>query len=73
MTTKIRKARLSLGMRAPDLARATNLHVPNLYRLESGDEKAGPAVRARVAAALGRPEAELFDPQGWPLPAEEAE
>lgn len=71
MATKLRKLRLALGLSAADLARQSDTYCPLIYKLETGGEKAGPRVRPRVAAALGVAESELFDAQGWPLPAEE--
>lgn len=73
MSTQLRKFRLALGLTAPGLARKSDTHTPLVYKLENGREKAGPRVRARMAAALGQPESALFDPQGWPLSAEEGQ
>ncbi|GMU51060.1 MAG: hypothetical protein AMXMBFR33_02060 [Candidatus Xenobia bacterium] len=64
--TVIRWARQERGIQMAALARAANLTDSNLSRLETGKNKAGPSVRARLAAALAIPEGELFDNSGWP-------
>lgn len=67
--TRLREVRRARGLAATDVARRANLHSPNYYRLEAGKTKAGWSLRTRVAAALEVDESELFDRQGWPLPA----
>lgn len=71
MKTRLRTLREARGLSAADLARAADLHLPSMYRLELGREKAGPTIRARVAAALDLEQDDLFDRSGWPLAAEE--
>lgn len=49
-----------------------DLHTSKAYQIRAGKQRLGPAVRRRVAQAVGEPEENLFDKQGWPLELEAA-
>lgn len=70
MSTKIDELRQSKDWSVADLARASDSHQSLTYAVITGKQKSGPRIRARFAQALGRREEDLFDPSGWPLPAE---
>lgn len=69
--TRLREIRVAAGLAQSDFARLAGMYCSTVSRLEMAREKAGPSLRARVAEALSKPEAELFDDDGWPLMAEE--
>lgn len=63
MTNCVRKVRKSLGMSGLALAMETKIAPANLSRIETGKVFPYPGWRARIADALGLPEAELFFPE----------
>lgn len=65
--TRIKLLRQNKGMTNADFARAARLYISEAHKVNRGDYRCGPTVRQRIAAALGSPEAELFDADGWPL------
>lgn len=67
--TILQTAMDTMDLDAAGLAKAIGSHPTNCYRLRAGRMPAGPSVRARISRAVGRPEQELFDAQGWPLEA----
>jgi len=70
VTTTIKLRRMAAGLSRAQACRLANCYAPDYSRLEAGSMKAWPALRKRVAAALGTLERDLFDSGGWPLEAD---
>jgi transcriptional regulator with XRE-family HTH domain len=67
MLTRLRKIRLLKGFKACELARIACIHASTLSLMENKRFAPTPAVRSRVAAALGVDEQRLFSGNGFAL------
>jgi len=57
------------GLTQKGLSLAVGIGETDLSHIVRGRKAAGPVIRARIAAALGLPESELFPETRSPLPA----
>jgi transcriptional regulator with XRE-family HTH domain len=64
MLTRVRRVRLSKGLKACELARIADVHASTLSLVENKRFAPTPAVRSRIAAALGVDEGRLFRMDG---------
>jgi len=71
--TKIEFYRREASLSQSALARRLGISPANIVLVERGHRKPWPKLRRQLAEALGVPETELFDAEGWPLKAELAE
>jgi len=70
LITVLQKVLEARGWSVADLCRASNTYHTEVYRLQNGSGKAGRRLQQRLATALGVVPGDLFDEQGWPLPAQ---
>lgn len=71
--TKLEFVRRITGLSQTELGRRIGVSPTNIVLVERGHRKPWPKLRRQLAEALGVPENELFDAEGWPLKAELAE
>lgn len=70
--TKLRTLRTALKLKPYEVVKSADVPYPTLNQLENGRMKVRSGIQCRLAAALGvRPE-DLFDVDGWPIPADGA-
>jgi DNA-binding XRE family transcriptional regulator len=58
---RLKVARVAAGMTQFDLAQRVNTHETNISRIETGRLTPAADLKARIAAALGKPTFELFE------------
>lgn len=69
--TKIKQRCEETGLDTVAFSKAARLYTSETAKIVRGAYRCGARVRGRIASALGAPEADLFDADGWPLMAEE--
>jgi transcriptional regulator with XRE-family HTH domain len=67
MLTRIRRIRLSKGLKACELARVAGIHASTLSLMENKRFAPTPTVRSRIATVLGVDERRLFSGNGFAL------